>query len=141
MLRFPGRLITRTSSFPLLLIALLAAGCAGEAAPSDDETGVFVDVRIPGSIMPLDRGAKYEDPLDAALKAAGLGEITGGGSQLGPPKADGTSEITSVDLDVELTNGPEGLALLRKKLKELNAPKGTTLIYDLDGKDTEEKLW
>jgi hypothetical protein len=124
----------------LASLVLLAVGCAGEAAPSAD-SGMFVDVKIPESIEPLERGAKYEEPLEDALEAGGLGEVTGGGSQLGPPKADGTSDILSVDLDVELTKGPEGLALLRRKLKALNAQKGTTLIYDLDGKHTEEKIW
>ena len=123
----------------LVSLALLAGGCAGETAPAA-ESAMFVDVRIPESIVPLERGAKYERPLEAALKAAGLGDITGGGSQLGPPKADGTSDILAVDLDVELTKGAEGLALLRAKLNELNAPKGTTLIYDLGGKHTEEKI-
>ena len=30
----------------------------------------------------MDRGERYEDPLDAFLKANGLGEVSGGGTQL-----------------------------------------------------------
>jgi hypothetical protein len=42
----------------------------------------LVIVRIPEHIEPMDRGDRYEDPLDAKLKESGLGEVTGGGSQL-----------------------------------------------------------
>ena len=42
----------------------------------------FVVARLWEPIQPLDRGDRYEDPLDAALSAAGWGEVTGGGSQL-----------------------------------------------------------
>ena len=40
-------------------------------------------VRIPGDIGPLQRGDLYEEPLQEALTSAGVGEVTGGGSQLG----------------------------------------------------------
>ena len=33
-------------------------------------------------VMPVEPGSKYEDPLDEALKHAGLGEVTGGGTSL-----------------------------------------------------------
>jgi len=42
----------------------------------------FVVARLWEPIQPLDRGDRYEDPLDAALSAAGWGDVTGGGSQL-----------------------------------------------------------
>ncbi|MFY9560352.1 MAG: hypothetical protein WAQ52_08980 [Terriglobales bacterium] len=38
-------------------------------------------IRIPESLGPLARGEKYEGPLGKALGE--LGEVTGGGSQLG----------------------------------------------------------
>ncbi len=41
----------------------------------------FFYVLIPEPMGPMDRGEKYEDPLSDALGE--LGEVTGGGSQLG----------------------------------------------------------
>jgi hypothetical protein len=32
-------------------------------------------------IEPLDRGDRYEDPLQATLEKVGIGRVTGGGSQ------------------------------------------------------------
>jgi hypothetical protein len=41
----------------------------------------FFYVRIPGNVEPLERGARFEDPLEAALQESGLGSVEGGGSQ------------------------------------------------------------
>jgi hypothetical protein len=38
---------------------------------------------LPESLMPIDRGELYEDPLDEELGADGAGFVSGGGSQLG----------------------------------------------------------
>lgn len=42
----------------------------------------FIFAHINESIMLLDRGEKYEDPLDVYLKKNNIGEVTGGGSSL-----------------------------------------------------------
>lgn len=89
----------------------------------------FVFVKITESIMPIARGEKYEDPLDEALKKAGLGQVTGAGSMLSKEKT-----IDWVGLDVELTDPTKGIPFLRKKLTELGAPKGSVLEYELNGK-------
>lgn len=127
-----------------LLAIALVTGCAQPAEtedPDESSEGLFVFVRIPEGIMPIARGEKYEDPLDAKLKAAGHGEVTGGGTQMGPKKPDGSSDIAWVGVDVELADAEASLAALREALKELNAPKGTILEYSKDGKQVEEKLW
>ena len=133
----------------LLALALLACGdhrdsqgaaTVDSSLPRDDPSGVLVIVHIRDPVMPIERGTKYEDPINAALKAAHAGEVTGGGTQMGPKKADGTSDILFADVDVQLTDVDLGLDLLRKKLKELGAPKGTTLSYLRKGKDVEEQL-
>jgi hypothetical protein len=103
--------------------------------------GLFVFVRIPEAIMPIERGKKYEDPLDASLKATGHGEVTGGGTQMGAKKPDGTSEIEWVGVDVELVDADASLVVLRNELKILKAPKGTSLEYYRNGQQVEEKLW
>ena len=92
----------------------------------------FVFVKVAESIMPIARGSKYEDPLDAALKQAKLGEVTGGGSSLSKDK-----KIEWVGIDVELTDVMKGIPFLRRKLIELGAPKGSTMEYKLNGKAIE----
>ena len=110
----------------------------GEAA----DAGLFVVVQIPESILPEERGSKYEDPLHAALQAQGLGEVSGGGTLLGSPKADGSSEVASVDIDVDLVDAERGLPVLRAELKKLNPPEGTELSYEgPDGQPVKEPLW
>src|SRR4051812_43271545 len=79
--------------------------------------GFFVFVRIPEPLGPFDRGDKYEDPLASALADARLGEVTGGGQQLG----DGNS-IVYCGVDVVLTDWVRGLELLRQTLRQLGAP-------------------
>jgi len=47
---------------------------------TDGEYPHFVYAKMWEAIQPLDRGERYEDPLQAALEAGGLGEVSGGGS-------------------------------------------------------------
>jgi hypothetical protein len=82
----------------------------------------FVYVRIPEALPPLDRCDKYEDPLTAALADAELGEVTGGGQQLG----EGDS-ILYCGVDVILTDREQGLAFLKQALRRLNAPTDTVI--------------
>jgi len=121
----------------IVLVTLVLAACGDHR----ESQGLFVFVRIPDPVLPIERGTKYEDPIGASLLAAQLGEVTGGGTQMGRPKADGTSDIEWVGVDVQLSDGEAGLELLRQKLKELGAPKGTILEYVRQGKTVEEKLW
>jgi hypothetical protein len=111
----------------LLITMILGACAAPENAPAD--TGFFVVVHIPEALVPLERGAKYEDPLGDALKARGLGEVSGGGTQLGPRKADGTHDVISIDVDVDLVDAVHGLPALREELLKLHPPPGTRLSY------------
>src|SRR4051812_32896330 len=90
----------------------------------------FVGVRLWEPIMPLDRGERYEDPLDAALSQRGWGEVTGGGSQLTEHK-----EIEFVDIDLELENLGEAVDLVKRVLEEAGAPVGSELRFEKDGKD------
>jgi len=62
-----------------------------------------------------------EDPLQEALTAAGLGEVTGAGAGLGVS-----------NIDVEVTDVEAGLALVRRVLRELRIPP-STMIYLNEG--------
>ncbi len=110
---------------------------------ADSETGkppVFVFIQIPEPIMPSDRSDKYEDPLNTSLQQAGLGEVTGGGSQLGEADKDGERRIQWVGIDVDLNDLAKGLPFLKSELKRLGAPAGTIIEYEINGEKTSETL-
>ncbi len=96
------------------------------------ENPLFVYVKIPGNIEPLERASRFEDPIQEALHEAGLGDITGGGSQLSDPEPDGRRLVEFCGLDVDLYDVHAGLALLRSELRCLSAPPGTALLYEVD---------
>jgi hypothetical protein len=57
-----------------------------------------------------------EDPLGQALQAAGLGEVTGGGTGMG---------ISNID--VEVVELEAGLALIRTILRDLGVARSTVI--------------
>jgi len=107
-----------------------------DQAPS----GEFVYVKIPESLMPMDRGDKYDDPLLAILEEKQAGEVTGGGSSLGEKQADGTCPIKFVGVDVDLVELESGLAIVREALLGLDAPPGTEIHYTRDGRNLQDEL-
>jgi hypothetical protein len=79
-------------------------------------------VRIPGHLLPLERGTSFEDPLNDALERAGLGAVTGAGSKIG---SDGSVEYC--EIDVQVADRVQGLALVIGTLRRLSAPQGTVV--------------
>ena len=124
----------------LFLLFSRHAPAKSNAQNQSGKPTIFVFVKIPESIMPIDRGEKYEDPLDSSLKQAGLGEVTGGGSQLSEPDKEGARHIEWVGIDVDLTDLTSGLPLLKSELKRLGAPAGTTIEYEINGEKTSVTL-
>lgn len=118
----------------------LVRGSRSAAVRADTAAGVFVFVKIPESLTPIERGEKYEDPLDAALKREQLGEITGGGSQLSEPDAKEKRTVEWVGLDVELVDLERGIPLLKQELLRLGAPAGTTLEFKRAGSQVIESI-
>lgn len=94
----------------------------GFAEAARERGHYFFYVRIPGNIQPIERGERFEDPLQAALVAANLGEVTGGGSQMGEGKT-----VEFCGLDVEVTDRNKGLQIIRAVLRRLGAPAGTVI--------------
>jgi hypothetical protein len=90
------------------------------------QTNVVI-ARLYEHIEPLDRGRRYEDPLDAALRAASLGEVSGGGSQLGQ-----LGEIDFAHIDIQVTSLDDALPIIVDSLQRSGAPRGSQL---LDGTD------
>jgi hypothetical protein len=117
----------------MFLQRLMAA--LGVGARTSREKPLFVYIKIPGHIEPLERGHRFEDPIQVALDAGELGEITGGGSQLSDVDAEGRRRIEFCGIDVDLYEVERGLALLRRELIRLDAPRGTVLEYRLEGRD------
>ncbi|MEW6366412.1 MAG: hypothetical protein AB1714_17440 [Acidobacteriota bacterium] len=113
----------------------------GVSPPMGRTNPLFVYVRLPAHIEPLDRGARFEDPLQESLERAGLGEITGGGSQLSDPDEEGRRRIVFCGIDIDIYEPVEGLALLRRELARLQAPRGTALLYEMDGQEFEQPVY
>lgn len=103
------------------------------AAAQSSSISVFVKINDP--ISPVARGDKYDDPLDRALKLEAVGKVTGAGSHRA---SDGAVEWAA--LEVELTDVPRGVELLKRKLVELGAPRGSVLLLDQGGQRVEIPL-
>ena len=108
--------------------ALFGSRQASASGPFSQPTD-FIYVKIPDSVGPIDRGAKYEDPLELSLSEAGIGHVSGGGSQLGDPLPDGSRPIEFCGLDVDVTDLKRALKLLRVVLPTLGVPDETELHY------------
>jgi hypothetical protein len=95
-------------------------------APTPAATGDLVIARLNARAQPMDRGEFFEDPLDGVLQAAGTGQVTGGGTQLG---TDGEVAFCDLELVVPETTAAV-LGAIRKALEDLGAPKGSRLIWN-----------
>jgi len=92
--------------------------------PKPETAKHLVIARLNDRSQPMDRGERYEDPLEAFLKANGLGEVSGGGTQLLE-----TGEIEYCEVELQLTStAPEVLAAVAEQLQSAGAPKGSCLV-------------
>ena len=96
---------------------------------------LFFYVRIPEDIGPSVRGDRYEEELEAALRKSNLGEVTGGGSQLG----EGDS-VEYSGIDVVVTDRVAGLALICSTMRELECPLGT-IVEEYLPRYVEHRVW
>ena len=87
----------------------------------------FVLARITEHVEPIERGERYEDPLADFLKEHGLGEVTGGGSQL---TEDG--EIEFADVELELVNLDDAVTRVIQQLEAMGAPCGSSIQFAAD---------
>ena len=93
----------------------------------------LIYIFIPESIGPMDRGDKYEEPIIEEFERSGLGEVTGGGTSLGQPRADGTRPIEACGIDIDTHDVEGARGALRDLLPRLGCPEGTQLHYDVSG--------
>jgi len=97
-----------------------------EAAAQTENGGNHVTAQLNHLLMPIDRGERYEDPLDVALSAQGLGETSGGNTM-----QEQSGEIEFIDVEIDLTDLKKGVPFVITKLEELGAPKGSILrVHD-----------
>ena len=85
----------------------------------------LVIARLYEYIEPIDRGNRYEDPLQAALEAAQAGAVTGGGSQLSEERG-----IEFADVEIELANLDAALDLVANTLETAGAPQGSEIRHE-----------
>lgn len=114
------------------------------AAPNSEiskDNPLFVYVRMPVDLDPMDRHELFAEPLTEALEKENLGTVTGGGTMFSPPDDDGEDEVQFSGIDVDLYELARGIDLLRRELIRLQAPQGTTLLYELDGREWEEPIY
>lgn len=102
------------------------------ATKHDEPANEYLTARLNARVQPVDRGEYFEDPLDEAIGPAGIGEVTGGGTQL----ADEPAGIEFCDLEIRVANtSNETLSAIIERLESLGAPKGSKLILDSDGRE------
>jgi hypothetical protein len=95
-------------------------------APAPSGVGGLLIARLNARAQPLDRGEVFEDPLNDILQAAGMGEVTGGGTMLGEE-----GEIEFCDLEIMVPAATDAvLGAIREALEGLGAPKGSRLIWN-----------
>lgn len=116
---------------------ILIEGCEMLGSISDEKSsseagGEYVTARLNARVQPLDRGEYFEDPLADKLEELGLGEVTGGGTQL----CDEPAGIAFCDLEIHLKAlSDETLDVITQHLTELGAPKGSKLIVEATGRE------
>lgn len=90
---------------------------------------LFVTAKMWEYIEPIARGQRYEDPLDAFLIRNGLGELDGGGTQLGDSPG-----IEYVDVTFILKDSHAALEQAAAELGRLGAPVGSELQFTQNGR-------
>ena len=106
-------------------------GLNTSTAPSNDDWGQtdLIYVVLPEPLDPMDRGERYEDPIEAELKLSQLGYVSGGGSSLSDERPDGSRDVEWCGIDVDTINIDKCRALLRRHLPELGCLAGTQLQF------------
>ncbi|MDJ0936041.1 MAG: hypothetical protein QNJ06_17875 [Kiloniellales bacterium] len=93
--------------------------------------GVLVVARLNARAQPLDRYEVYEEGLTEMLESRGLGEVSGGGTQMTD-----SGEVAFCDIEIVLPDlSDTALDELRQCLEALGAPKGSAFILEPDDRE------
>lgn len=93
---------------------------------------IFAYAQLNARVMPIDRGERYEDPLQEALEENGFAAVTGGGTMQSE-----NGEIDFCGIDLDLFDVEQGVPFICQFLSELGAPQGSKLQYTQDGEQVE----
>ena len=93
----------------------------------------LVLARLYEHVEPIDRGNRYEDPLQAQLETRQAGRVTGGGSQLNE-----NGGIDYADIEIELANLDDAVRVVSETLEKSGAPKRSELIHAGDDRVLQE---
>lgn len=105
----------------------------GRSSPPPSPTNqIVVTAQLNHKLMPLDRGERYEDPLNVELAKQKYGETDGGGTMLLKSK-----EIEYIDVEMFLTQPDKSIPFVIERLEFYGAPKGSKLII-LEGEKKSE---
>src|SRR5215831_2563422 len=86
----------------------------------------LIVARMNNRAQPIERGDLYEDPLQDMIEPAGIGEVSGGGTQLGA-----TGEIEFCDIEIRTVDTEQAtVAAVIEMLEKLGAPKGSKLLIE-----------
>lgn len=89
----------------------------------------LIIARLNHRAQPMERGELFEDPLQEMMEEAGIGEVTGGGTQLSK-----TFEIQFCELELSAQDAEAStVSAIVEMLEKLGAPKGSKLI--INGKE------
>ena len=115
-----------------------------DSAPTTEigkENPLFVYVRMPVDLDPMDRHELFAEPLHEALEKENLGAVTEGGTMFVPVDDNDDEEVQFSGIDVDLYDRERGFALLHRELNRLQAPQGTSLLYQFNGREWEEPIY
>ena len=118
--------VRHVNSDPLGEINMPGVGNRGSQGSGDGEPHLVV-ARLSEHVEPIDRGERYEDPGQDALSAAKAGTVTGGGSQLNE-----LGGIEFADIEIELANLDDAVALTTDVLEKAGAPQGSEILHGAD---------
>jgi hypothetical protein len=115
----------------ITIIMSLVSFLSGLCRPSPAQPGasqhqrdgrVDVTAEFNHKLGPVDRGERYEDPLEEALKQHGYGETDGGGTMQSKE-----GEIEFIDVHMLLTSPATSIPFAIQFLEGRGAPKGSKL--------------
>jgi hypothetical protein len=85
----------------------------------------IISIFIPGNIQPFERGQRFSDPLQEALKQKDLGEVVEEGTHL--ERLGERQVIKGGQIEIEVKSVRGSLPLIRRTLAQAGAPAETTI--------------
>lgn len=113
------------------MISRFLKGLMGQGKEPEETALIYVMLPIP--LEPDARETQFGVPLDAELRLAAIGYVSGGGTLQSAPDENGDCDIIHCGVDVDAVDIDAARELLRLHLPELGCPSGTALMYDAQG--------